>query len=90
MSNSADWNCTYAYYHDGQRVIEIRNGSDQAIKQQVWGMQYVDELLQVGLNPSPTSGNTCLTIWGRCGEPHPTRDARRKPALQYARPEEHG
>jgi hypothetical protein len=39
VSNSADWNCTPAYYHDGQRVIEIRNGSDQVIKQQVWGMQ---------------------------------------------------
>jgi hypothetical protein len=63
VSNSADWNCTYAYYHDGQRVIEIRNGSDQAIKQQVWGMQYVDELLQVGLNPSPSSGNTCSTMY---------------------------
>jgi RHS repeat-associated protein len=63
VTNSADWNCTYAYYHDGQRVIEIRNGSDQAIKQQVWGQQYIDELLQVGLNSNPSAGNTCTTMY---------------------------
>ena len=48
VKNSADLDCTYKYYHDGQRVIEERNGSDQVIKQHVWGALYIDELVQTG------------------------------------------
>lgn len=35
------------YYHDNQRVIELRNGSDKAVKHLTWGLMYVDELVQV-------------------------------------------
>ena len=31
-------------------MIETRNGSGEVLKQQVWGTQYVDELVQVGVN----------------------------------------
>jgi RHS repeat-associated protein len=53
IQNSADFDCTYHCYYDGQRLIESRNGSDQVLKQQVWGLSYVDELVQVGVNQDP-------------------------------------
>ena len=56
MTDCGDWDATTHYYYDGQRMIETRNGSDQLCKQYVWGMTYVDELVQVGLTLS--SGNT--------------------------------
>jgi RHS repeat-associated protein len=34
-------------------MIETRNYYDEVIKQNVWGKQYVDEILQVGINTDP-------------------------------------
>ena len=34
------------YYYDGQSIVEIRDGSDYVLKQQVWGLRYVDELVR--------------------------------------------
>ena len=34
-------------------MIETRNGSDEVIKQHVWGTQYVDESIQIGINTNP-------------------------------------
>ncbi len=34
-------------------MIETRNGSDEVIKQHVWGTQYIDELIQIGINTDP-------------------------------------
>jgi YD repeat-containing protein len=35
---------THYYYSTANQILEERNGSDQTIKQQFWGVQYVDEL----------------------------------------------
>lgn len=54
VKNSADFDATYHYYYySGWRLAEIRNGSDQVLKQQVWGLTYIDELVQVALNDDP-------------------------------------
>ncbi len=53
IDNSGDWNYTYNFYHDGQSMIETRNGSGEVIKQHVWGTQYVDEIIQIGINTNP-------------------------------------
>jgi RHS repeat-associated protein len=37
-----------------QRNIETRNGSDLVLKQYVWGVDYVDQLVQVAVNNDPT------------------------------------
>jgi len=50
----------YEYYYNGQSLIETRNGSNQALKQHVWGLTYIDELLQIGINYNPSTDNTCL------------------------------
>ena len=34
-------------------MIETRNGSDEVIKQHVWGTQYIDESIQIGINTNP-------------------------------------
>ena len=38
VTNSGDLDCTYHYYLDGDSMIEVRNGSDQVLKEQVWRM----------------------------------------------------
>ncbi len=53
LSNSGDLNATYHDYYDGQRVVETRSGSvgsGLVIRHQVWGLQYIDELVQVTVN----------------------------------------
>ena len=56
IQNSADLDATYHYHYDNQSIVEIRNGSDQVIKHQVWGNlagQYVDNLVQIAVNGDP-------------------------------------
>ncbi len=57
VKNSADLDCTYHYYYNpgGQSIIETRNGSNQTLKQHVWGSpgSYIDELVQTSLNDDP-------------------------------------
>jgi hypothetical protein len=36
-----DWDCTDHCYYDGQHLTEQRNGSDQVLRQSVWGTQYI-------------------------------------------------
>jgi hypothetical protein len=45
-------------YHNsfnGQSVIEERNGSNQFIKDHVWGLTYVDEAVQTRINTNLTT-----------------------------------
>ena len=56
IENSGDWNGTYRYTCDGQKVAETRDASDTLLKQYLWGTQYIDELVQIGTNPSTGSG----------------------------------
>jgi len=58
VDNCGDWDATFHTYLDGQRMIELRDGSDDVLKQYVWGTQYVDELVQIGINVGyTTEGN---------------------------------
>ncbi len=66
ITNSADWNATYHYYHEGQRVVETRNGSGQVLKQCVWGQMYVDELVQIGVNQDPGNAETETNSENEC------------------------
>ena len=56
---AGDWEMTYHLYHDGQRIVEERNGSGQVIRQYVWGRTYADELCQIGINICPATQTTC-------------------------------
>ena len=70
IDNSADWDITYHTYYDppssgrdfgeasGQRMIETRNGSEQVLKQHVWGLSYIDELVQIAMNQDPDNADT--------------------------------
>jgi hypothetical protein len=66
IENSGDWDYTYHYYHNGQSTVEDRNGNGQVIRQYVWGLTYIDELLQVGLNQDPGDGESAAGSAGFC------------------------
>jgi RHS repeat-associated protein len=51
VRNSVELDGTYHYYYDGDSLVEVRNGSDQWIRGLVWGLQYIDELIQVATEP---------------------------------------
>ena len=53
VENSADLDATYHYYHHGHSTIEVRNGSDLVLKQHLWGLDYIDELVQTSINSDP-------------------------------------
>jgi hypothetical protein len=61
-------NTTVHFYYGGVaagaspgrwNIFETRNGSNQATRQWVWGTRYVDEVLFMDVNGSPTSDNDC-------------------------------
>jgi hypothetical protein len=39
----------------------MRNGSGLVLKQHVWGMGYIDELVQVAVNSDPVADDLCDT-----------------------------
>jgi hypothetical protein len=61
INGTGQWDCTYNYYLDKDSVVEERNGSNLTIKQYLWGLTYIDELVQTSLNSSPTTQSTCDT-----------------------------
>jgi RHS repeat-associated protein len=61
INGTGQWDCTYNYYLDKDSVIEERNGSNLTIKQYLWGLTYIDELVQTSLNSSPSTQSTCDT-----------------------------
>ncbi|HUO10464.1 MAG TPA: RHS repeat-associated core domain-containing protein, partial [Phycisphaerae bacterium] len=52
----------------GQRVIEEHDGSDNLLKQYVWGLGYVDEAVQTAINSDPTNSShqTCDQAYWLC------------------------
>jgi RHS repeat-associated protein len=66
---TGDFEMTYHLYHDGQRIVEERNGSDLIIRQYVWGRDYVDELCQIGINTNPASQSTCNSFYYALHDP---------------------
>ena len=54
VANSGDLDCTQEYLWDRDwRLLEVRNGSGDVLKQQLWGARYIDELVQVSINTDP-------------------------------------
>ena len=51
---------TYHYYYDGQSVIQMDNQDDEMLKQYVWGIQYIDELCQIGRNQDPANAHSAF------------------------------
>ena len=47
-------------------MIETRNGTNQTLKQQVWGVGYVDELVQTAVNTDPTADESCEVSYWAC------------------------
>ena len=66
ITGTGSLDCTYQYYYDQDSLTETRNGSDIAIKQQVWGRQYVDELVQVAVNSDQSTDNSCDALYWAC------------------------
>ena len=67
VTNSGSLDATYRYYHHGQSVVEVRNGSDAVLKQFVWANLaggYIDELVQTSLNddPADSTEQDCETV----------------------------
>ncbi|MGA2230288.1 MAG: hypothetical protein ABSH22_05260, partial [Tepidisphaeraceae bacterium] len=67
VSDTGSWDGTLNYYLDGDSVVEEQNGSGMTVKQFIWGAQYIDDLIQVSLNSSPSTQSTCDTpYWAMC------------------------
>ncbi len=47
VTNSGDFDGTFVYDYDGQKIIETRDGSGNLYQQFVHGTQYIDELVMV-------------------------------------------
>jgi len=56
-SGGGDFDFTYHYYYHGQQLVEIHNGTGLVIKQHVWGLDYIDELVEVAINQDPTDSH---------------------------------
>jgi len=54
VQDCGDWNATYEYYCDSAAMVEMRDDSEDVLKQYVWGQTYVDELVQIAVNHDPT------------------------------------
>ena len=70
VSNTGQWDCNYHYYYTNNwQLIETRNGSSQTLKQHVWGIRYIDELVQIAANCNPSTSNTCSGCSAPCRMP---------------------
>lgn len=58
ITNSGDLDATYHDYYRDWQLVETRNGSDQVLKQHIWGLQYIDELVAVVNNPDIMGAST--------------------------------
>ena len=65
VTNSADQDFTYHYYYNGQQLIETRNASSMVLKQNVWGLTYIDELVQVAINQDPINAENTVDTSGQ-------------------------
>jgi hypothetical protein len=63
INGTGAMDCTYNYYLNGQSVIEEQNGSNQSIKDHVWGLQYMDEAVQTRVNTNPTGTASWTSYW---------------------------
>jgi RHS repeat-associated protein len=47
VTSSGDFDKTEVYFYDGQRIVQINNGSGAMVQQFIHGTQYIDELVMV-------------------------------------------
>jgi RHS repeat-associated protein len=47
VSHAGEYDKTVVYLYDGQKIIEIRNGSNAMVQQFIHGTQYIDELVMI-------------------------------------------
>ena len=45
VTNSGDFDGTFKYNYDGQRIVQVNNGSNAMVQQFIHGTQYIDELV---------------------------------------------
>lgn len=45
VTNAGDYDKTEVYFYDGQRIVQINNGSGTMLQQFIHGTQYIDELV---------------------------------------------
>ncbi len=58
--NDSGGNTTVHFYYSRKwQILEMRNGSNQATRQFVYGTQYVDEPLCMDVNATPNAENDC-------------------------------
>ena len=69
---SGGLDATYHYYYNGQQLVETRNGSGNVLKQHVWGVTYIDELVQTALNDDPADGteDDCESLYYALQDAH--------------------
>jgi RHS repeat-associated protein len=73
IQNTDDLDATFHYYYDGQSLLETRNGSNQTLKQYLWGNlagsgggQYIDELCQIAINQDPENADAGTNLENNC------------------------
>jgi len=51
IDHSGDATITFHdYWSSGWQLLETRDGSGHVLKQHVWGLEYIDELIQIAVN----------------------------------------
>ena len=55
---AGDRETTCHYYLDGHSMVAIENGSGQTLQQFVWGLAYIDELVQIAVNQDPENADS--------------------------------
>ncbi len=63
INGTGSMDCTLNDYYSGQSMIEERNGSNQSIKDRVWGLTYIDEAVQTRVNTNPTGTASWTSYW---------------------------
>ncbi len=49
VTNAGDYDKTEVYFYDGQRIVQVSNGSGTMVQQFIHGTQYIDELVMMRL-----------------------------------------
>jgi len=70
ITHSGDWDAAYNFYYNGQSLIETRDNATtnegSVLKQKVWGLGYIDELVQIGINQDPSNNLTTTNDENNC------------------------
>ncbi len=72
---------------DDWSILETCDGSDNTLKQQVWGLRYIDELVQIAMNddPADTGEQNCADGTSPGPDAHPARPGPTEKGAHHAR-----